>query len=172
MKFTSPLSKRTYLYELRQQMDEWSNFGQSRFTGFIIGNFFYITNHSSIDFFYGKIISFKSRAFGFVTACGDETLVRTITTYGDGDLISLIRNFVVWYFLSILVFTTGTGYFAFELFSLPMFAIQAAVIALMISFGSAVGCWWYENGRANMFDLRHFLENPKRFWADEEESEP
>ena len=49
----SPMRKRKYLYELRQQMGSWSDFWQGRLTGRIIGNFFYLTKHSELEYHYG-----------------------------------------------------------------------------------------------------------------------
>lgn len=161
MIYLSPISKRKYLYELRQQMGSWFDFGQSRFTGLIIGNFFYITNHSQYEWD-RRYNNPKCRATGFVTKCGDETLVHTITTYGDFDLISMIK----WLPLTFLIVCT-------KRISLPMpqaIGLAFAISALACTIVS-IGTWFTERGHDNMYELRKLLENPMRFWADAEESE-
>lgn len=176
----SPLKKRKYLYELRQQMGSWSDFGLSRFTGLILGNFFHITRHSDFEWDrrYG---SPKSRAIGFVTKAGDETQVWALCFYGDIDPITMIRNFVLWFLLTTFVFVienigaVGRGASIVDLFSSilshPQTYLYGVAFAFLLGLGTALGYWFTERGRQNMEELRSLLQNPMRFWADEEECE-
>ena len=168
MKFICPLSKKKYLYELRQQMGSWSDFGQGRFTGLILGNFFYITSHSNIEFHYGKIFIVKSRAIGFVTNCNGEAKVRVITLYGGIDPLSLLRNFVIISIVTLLGNLMDSG------FVMPLaeygFHVPSLVFSAAIGLMSMFVCWMLPYGHENMNDLWTLLETPRRLWADAEEN--
>lgn len=164
MKFICPLSKKKYLYELRQQLRPWTDFGQERYSGFVLGNFFCITHYSGLEMHYGKFFSSRNSAMGFVSKHGDETLVRAITTYGHFDLFCMIG----WFLFSLLItFLQGSS----MSLPLPHIFLIAAGIALFICLASAWGHWMVEESRNNMLELRALLENPRPFWADTEESE-
>lgn len=164
MKLISQLSKEKYLYELRQQLRPWSDFGQERYSGFVLGNFFCLTHYSGLEMHYGKFFSARNSAMGFVTKHGDETLVRAITTYGHFDLFCMIG----WFCFALLICFLQIGSASL---SIPQVYLIAAGITLFICLSSAFGHWIVEESRNNMLELRALLENPKRFWADEEETE-
>ena len=164
MTYLCPLTKKKYLYELRQQLRPWTDFGQERYSGLVIGNFFCITHYSGLEMHYGKFFSSRNSAMGFVTKQGDETLVRAITTYGHSDLFSILG----WFLFSFLI-----SFFQTKGTQLPLLQVSliAAGIALFICLASAFGHWMVEESRNNMLQLREFLENPRPFWADEAEDE-
>ena len=170
MTFICPLSKKRYLHELRQQMGSWHSFGSRRFTGLFLGNFFYITSHSEIEYHYGKIFIVKSRGIGFVTDCDGEALVRVVTLYGGIDPLSLLRNFVIISLLTWLLNVTGSSASAMPFVEYG-FHVPAVVFSVLIGLMSLFTCWILPYGHENMDDLWHLLENPERFWAYAEESE-
>lgn len=169
----SPLNKRKYLYELRERMSPWSDFGLSRFTGLILGSFFYITNHSQFEWD-RRNGSPKCRAIGFVTKSGDETQVWAICTYGDIDPITMVRNFLIWFLLVFFILTVETlgpvSGNIIDLFSSiltnPQPYLCGAAFTVLVGLGTAIGCWWTERGRENMYELRILLENPMCLWED------
>ena len=65
MVFHSELSKTEYLAAMKDNMSSHFAFGFERFTGFFIGNFFYITYHSGYEW-NQKITNQKNTAVGFV----------------------------------------------------------------------------------------------------------
>lgn len=65
MVFHSELSKTEYLAALKENMSSHFAFGFERFTGFFIGNFFYVTYHSGYEW-NQKITNQKNAAMGFV----------------------------------------------------------------------------------------------------------
>ena len=98
-----------------------------------------------------------------MTKHGDETLVRVITTYGHFDLFCMIG----WFLFSLLIsFLQGSS----MSLPLPQIFLIAAGLALFICLSSALGHWMVEESRNNMLELRELLENPRPFWADEEET--
>ena len=163
MTFICPLSKKRYLHELREQLRPWTDFGQERYSGFVLGNFFCITHYSGLEMHYGKFFSSRNSAMGFVTKHGDETLVRAITTYGHFDLFCTLGWFL---FALLMCFITG----GVASLTVPQVYLTAAGVALFICLSSAFGHWVVEESRNNMLELRALLEDPKPFWADEEET--
>lgn len=155
----SPLNKRKYLYELRQQMGSWTDFGQERFSGLIIGNFFYITHHSQYEWD-RRYHNPKCRALGFVTNAGEETQIWAMCTYGEIDPISLLKWFPV-FFLTCLT--------AASTVPISHLILLAVALDILCCTFNAIGTWFTSRGRDNMFELRALIENPKRFWADAEE---
>lgn len=89
MKLISSLSKSQYLYEMKQHMESFTDFGIERLTGTIIGPFFSVTYHSGHEF-NRRITNEKHRAIGFVRASEDKTEVRCIRLAGMTNPISLL----------------------------------------------------------------------------------
>lgn len=150
-------------------MGSWSDFGQGRLTGRIIGNFFYLTKHSDLEFHYGKIYATKSRAIGFVTDAGDETQVWALSFYGDIGLHTMIKNFILFMMIFAIVPLIETR--SLSVLATPLIYLYATVSTLVIGVGTGITAWFTEQGHQNMLELRSMLENPMRFWADTEESE-
>ena len=70
MVFHCDLPKSAYLSAMKENMSSHFAFGVERFTGFFIGNFFYITYHSGYEW-NRRITNQKNTAIGFVKNAGD-----------------------------------------------------------------------------------------------------
>lgn len=149
MRIVLPLEKKEYLHDLCQRMDSWFSFGESRFTGVVLGSFLYITNHAGYEW-NRRITNEKSRAIGFVTRHGDGCEVKVIFTWGYLDPVSLI-----WMYLLML------GILQLRDPGSPVAYILAAVIALGICAISAVQCWFTQRGQQTFDDLLSLLYNPE-----------
>ena len=154
MRFVLPLEKKEYLHDLRCQMESWFSFGESRFTGVILGNFFYITKHAGYEW-NRRISNEKSRAIGFVTRHGEGCEVKAVFLWGYLEPVSLI-----WMYFLLL------GLLQLKDVSSPTIHIFAAVIAVVTGAISAVQCWITERGQENFDELLSLLYNPIPPWED------
>ena len=109
MKIVVPVSKKRYLYELRQQMGSFTDFWSERFTGIFIGNFFYVSHHAGHEW-NRRITNEVSRGVGFVTNHPEGCKVHVMLTHGDLELFRLI-----WYYLLGLVLTMLASLNQFQL---------------------------------------------------------
>ena len=66
----SSLTKKEYLQALRDNMEGHFAFGCERFTGFFIGNCFYVTHHAGYEW-NRRITNQKNAAMGYVKECED-----------------------------------------------------------------------------------------------------
>ena len=156
MQITTSIEKKKYLRSLREQLDSWFAFGQSRFTGIVLGNFLYITSHAGYEW-NCKITNQKSRAIGFVTDYGGDCKVSVITTRGYLDPVSML----LWYLL-------GVGYFLIQGIQSGMVHVAAAAVALLVGVWSFVADWFTERGQENMHELITLLRDPVPVWEDSE----
>lgn len=149
MRIVLPLEKKKYLRDLKSRMESWFSFGESRFTGMILGNFLYITSHAGFEWNH-RITNEKSRAIGFVTRHGNGCEVKVICTWGYLDPVSLI----VMYLLLLAVLRLSD-------IGSSTVPILAAVISVATCVFSAVQCWFTERGQENFDDLLSLLYNPE-----------
>lgn len=156
MRFVLPLEKKKYLRDLQSQMESWFSFGEPRFTGLVLGNFFYITRHAGYEW-NRRITNEKSRAIGFVTRHGEGCEVRVVFQWGYLEPVSLIWM----YFLSL-------GLLQLRDVSSPTIHLLAAVIAVVTGAISAVQCWFTERGQECFDELLSLLYNPEILWEDSE----
>lgn len=156
MRIVLPLEKKKYLHDLRCQMESWFSFGETRFTGVILGNFFYVTHHAGYEW-NRRITNEKSRAIGFVTRHGEGCEVKVVFLWGYLDPVSLIWM----YFLSL-------GLLQLKDVSSPMIHLLAAVIAVVTGAISAAQCWFTERGQESMKELLSLLHDPELLWEDSE----
>ena len=70
MVFHSELPKKAYLSAMKSNMSGHLEFGAERFTGFFIGNLFYVTYHSGYEW-NRRISNQKNAAMGFVKKAED-----------------------------------------------------------------------------------------------------
>ena len=70
MVFHSELTKKAYLSAMKGNMSGHFEFGSERFTGFFIGNLFYVTYHSGYEW-NRRITNQKNAAMGFVKKVED-----------------------------------------------------------------------------------------------------
>ena len=80
MKIDSPLSSKEYLAGIRNNLGSYSDFGSERYTGIVLGRFFWVTYHSGYEW-NRRITNEKNRAWGYVKdtnhgcrVCGFRTL--------------------------------------------------------------------------------------------------
>ena len=159
MRINSPMEKKKYLHDLRQQMESWFAFGETRFTGLVLGNFLYITHHAGFEW-NRRVTNEKSRAIGFVTRHGDGCEVHVICTRGLLDPVSLV-----------LIYLLGLVYFAVRGMDMQASAIPhilAALTAVITGVISAVQCWFTERGQESMTELLTLLYDPELLWEDSE----
>lgn len=82
MEIHSALPKRAYLQALRESTDNSVfHFGVERFTGFIVGKWFYITHHAGFEW-NRRYTNQKNAAFGYVCETGDGCRIRFIRFKG------------------------------------------------------------------------------------------
>ena len=105
-----------------------------------------------------------------MTKAGDETQVWALSFYGDIGLHTMIKNFILFMIIFTIVLLIETRSLS-VLHSAPWIYQYAAVSTLVIGLGTCFTAWFTEQGHQNMLELRSMLENPMRFWADEEETE-
>ena len=155
MRVVLPISKKRYLYELRQQMGSFTDFWSERFTGIILGNFIYVTHHAGHEW-NRKITNEASRAFGFVTKHEGGCKVNVILTRGCLDPFWLTLYYLVG--LLLLMATEGGR--------LTNVHIWALAFSLFTGIYSYVVCWFTERGQYSMRELKGLLNDPVRFWAE------
>lgn len=159
MRIDIPYSKKRYLYELRQQMGEFTDFWSERFTGIFLGSLIYVTHHAGHEW-NRKITNEKSRAIGFVKKRGDGCMVYAITTRGYLELL-----WMLWFYLLgcvLCLFSADITYRA-------NVHVGAAIFSVFMGVSSYLECWFTERGQQGMRELISILRNPTRFWVDPEE---
>lgn len=157
MRIVLPISKKRYLYELRQQMGSFTDLWSERFTGIILGNFVYVTHHAGHEW-NRKITNEKSRAIGFVTKHGDGCQVNVILTRGYLELLWM----AFYYLLGIpLAMSMGHGWDSLDVH------IWAAVFSVLLGVSSYIQCWFTENGQRSMRSLIDLLRDPVCLWNEE-----
>lgn len=149
--------KNRYLQGLREQLDSWTAFGQQRFTGLVLGTFFYITSHAGYEWDH-RISNQKSRAIGFATDCENGWKVSMITTRGYFDPVSML----LWYLFAMTYFLARGVELSLKVH------IAAAACALLIGVGTFVADWFTERGQENMRDLITLLQDPVLTWDEQE----
>ncbi len=160
MRFDASVKKKKYLRELRLQMESWFAFGQPRFTGLVLGSFFYITRHAGYEW-NRRVTNEKHRAIGFVTKQGERCAVHAVFIPGYLDPLSL-----VWYYLICMVIFWIYGLNPWVHFVPNIIAVGVALLSGVIS---AVASCVTERGREAFDDLLTLLNDPVRFWAASEE---
>lgn len=160
MQIITKLEKKKYLRKLRSQMESLFAFGEPRFTGLVLGNFFYITRHAGYE--WGRRYSNeKHRAIGFVTKRNDGCAVNAITIAGHLDPVSLVLYFL---FLMVVFVLQNMGKFGSPNYlSASILAVIGALAAGFIS--AAVSCFT-EEGRTAYADLVTLLHNPVPVWEE------
>ena len=160
MRIIVPIEKKRYLYELRQQMGSFSDLWSERFTGVFLGSFIYVTHHAGHEW-NRKITNEKSRAIGFVTRHGDGCVVNVILTRGYLD---------PWWMAMFFLFVVASFAIGSRGEVDPRMYKTAGVVTAVVGVSSYLQCWFTEQGQRGMMELRSLLQNPLRFWTDEEES--
>ncbi len=163
----SDVEKKKYLRELRYQMESWFAFGDTRFTGVILGNFIYITHHAGHEY-NRRISNEKSRAFGFVTKEKDGCGVHVICTWGYLDPFSIVSLYLVAMLIISVASFMQTMEMAINPFATPAVCWGIAVSVLFVSAITFVQSWFTERGQESMRELLTLLQNPVRIWDEDE----
>lgn len=157
MKIISKLPCNVYLYEMKQQMSSFTDFGLERLTGFVIGRFFSITYHSGHEF-NRRITNEKHRAIGFVRPCENWTEVSCIRLAGMTNPLSLIALFC-FFFLFCLIRD------GLEVALMPevliIDAVFTAAVALITAFTDSIT----ERGQEGSKTLTAFLFDPADYYS-------
>ena len=156
MIFQSDLPKNAYLAAMKAQMEGHFQFGAERFTGFFLGNCFYVTYHSGWE--YNRCITNqKNAAIGYVkrTDDGCEVHFRRFR----GLLCPLQFLFLLVFFEFALVFSfLAQGHWATESLLLALgIGLVAVTIAAPISTLAESLTEGSEDGRRTLLS---FLMNP------------
>ena len=157
MKYTSNLSCSIYLYEMKQQMGSFTEFGMERITGTIIGSFFSVTYHSGHEF-NRRVTNEKHRAIGFVRPDGNGTKISCIRLAGMTNPLSLLAIFGIG-FLSFLI---GGG---LELALMPEILALNAGMTLVIALVTAITDSVTERGQEGARLLTAFLIDPVDYYS-------
>lgn len=160
MQTYSKVAPKRYRLALREQMESPFAFGQTRFTGLVLGNFFYITHHAGYEW-NRRITNEKSRAIGYIKQHGDGSLVKAVCLRGYTDPFSLLCMFL---FCALFFFLRGA-----DPFREPIFLWTSIAITLVCALGSAASCWLTQRGQESMFELLILLENPVPFWKEQQD---
>lgn len=157
MQLIAKIEKKRYLRGLRSQMDSLFAIGQQRFTGVVLGNFFYISSHAGYEW-NRRITSEVSHAIGFVHKREDGCTVNVACLRGLLDPVSLILMFL--FCLGCFLIQGGGQLEAFGYW-------LSAGITLFVGLISAVQCCLTQNGEMCMQDLISLLKNPVPFWEED-----
>ena len=157
MRVISKLPLSVYLYEMKQHMESFTDFGMERFTGIIIGRFFSITYHSGHEF-NQRITNEKHRAIGFVRPYEDGTEVKCIRLAGLTNPLSLISVYLLFVLLTFLL--EGA-----ELAFSPIMLTISAVLTLVVALGTAFTDSITERGQEGSKTLTAFLIDPVNYYS-------
>ena len=157
MKYCSELPCSMYLYEMKEQMSGFTEFGIERFTGIIIGNFFSITYHSGHEF-NRRVTNEKHRAIGFAKPDGKGTKISCIRLAGLTNPLSLIMLFAFCF----LTFLVSGG---LEVALMPEILGLCAAMTLVVALGTALTDSITERGQEGSRTLTAFLIDPVDYYS-------
>ena len=127
MVFHSDLPKNAYLAAMKDEMGSHFDFGSERFTGFFLGNCFYVTHHAGYEW-NRRYTNQKNAALGYVCKADDGCDVRFIRF--RGMLCPAQFLFILLLFVPILTFAMLThGIMNAEVFLLGL-GISFAAVAI------------------------------------------
>jgi hypothetical protein len=86
---------------MRKQLDSFWSWGDERYTGIVLGNFFWVTYHSGYER-NRRITNEKNRAFGYVADCHGSTMVHCVRSKGYLDPIAILGVFMLTFCLAVL----------------------------------------------------------------------
>lgn len=154
MVYHSSQSAQNYLQAMKQQMSGHFEFGQERFTGFLLGKFFYVTHHAGFEW-NRKITNQKNAAMGFVQQEETGCSVHFVRFRGLLCPLHFLSTFLTVLPLSIiLALSKGNG------LSLDaMFYICVAVMVVFAPVHTLIECCTKKSdiGRRTLLSL---LKNP------------
>lgn len=126
----SSLTKKEYLQALRDNMEGHFELGCERFTGFFIGNCFYVTHHAGYEW-NRRITNQKNAAMGYVKECEGGCHVHFLRF--NGALCPIV--FLNWMLLATLfVLVSGTTTIGQACLFYGCFLVAAPISALFESF--------------------------------------
>jgi hypothetical protein len=161
----SNLSKEAYLEEFRSQVKgNYFCFGEERFTGFVIGNFFSIAYHSGYEW-NRRYTNEKNRAIGFVRKNGAGCKVYAVRLRGYTNPLSLIILFAV--FLGLFALDQQNYASGWERWFNPTniwFALLGTVISAGISAAAAALTERGQQGWAMVTSLLHCPDDYLNQW--------
>jgi len=94
MQIQSELPCDVYLKSMKEQFGSWSDFWSERFTGFIIGRFFYVCHYAGKEF-NRRVTDERHCAIGYVKPVGGKTSVSCLRFAGFSDPVSLVGIFLL-----------------------------------------------------------------------------
>ena len=163
MRIQSELSPKQYLREMRRQLGSFTSFGDPRFTGIILGNFFWITYHSGYEW-NRRITNEKNRAFGFVKDWHGSTMTYCVRTKGFLDPVVIPFMFALLFCVSYLIvwFVSSTRQVSgMSEILLPMSLIFAAVYTLIVAVATYIRAGITERGNYGRYMLMALLHHPE-----------
>lgn len=157
MTYHSELLVKTYLYELKSQLDSIFDFGMERFTGMVIGPFFSVTHHCGYEM-NRRITNEKHRAIGYVSRTENGTRIKCVRLAGMTNPLSLIGIFLFYEFF--LVISDG-GALAFTAPAITVGVVMTLFIALITAVSHSVT----ERGQEGSRILTAFLIDPVDYYS-------
>ena len=139
MKVISELQYDAYRSAMKEQMDRFTAFGMERFTGVVLGRFFYITYHSGHEF-NRRITNEKNRAIGIMSPSEHGTKVSAVQFAGYSDPVSIV---VLYLFFLLCIYSLSlangmgfyVGMYAYGLIPTGICAILTAIQTAMTQRG-------------------------------------
>lgn len=162
---SSNLSKEAYLEEFRSQVKgNFFCFGEERFTGFVIGNFFSIAYHSGYEW-NRRYTNEKNRAIGFVRRNGTGCKVYAVRLRGYTNPMSLIILFAI--YLGLFALSLRNHASGWEQWFAPAnmwLALLGTVISAGISAAAAALTERGQLGWAMVTALLHYPDEYLNHW--------
>lgn len=152
-------SPEDYLSELKQQLGSSFDFGNERFTGFIIGRFFCITHHC-VHEWNRRITGEKNTAIGIVKPKETGCKVRFFTAPGELRPQGLLMLILVGIFAAFLAMADTSSHLSVDKSELSMIACFIFVAALLAAIASAIATMLTDNGQAGYRSLISLLLDP------------
>ena len=149
MKIFSTHNANDYQYELKQNLGRSTDFGIERFTGLILGRFFYVTHHCSYEW-EQKHSCQKNTAIGIVCDTAEGCIVKYFTTTGELRPQILIPAYLIAIIIS-CVFTGNMILATYFIGCLTLGAILSAIIEPLTQAG--------KDGKKSLLSL---IANPQK----------
>lgn len=156
MKLDLKLPCDVYLNQMRRNLSSFTDFGQERFTGFVIGRFFMIRHHADYEW-NRRITSETHSAMGFVMPNTVGTKVVCVRTAGALNPVSML-----WLYCICLLVTLVRG-FLLEATGVAM--LIALIVTFVAAVFSAITDSLTEQGEAGSRMLTAFLTDPEHYYT-------
>ena len=148
----SEYTPKQYCLALKEQMESHFNFGEERFTGLILGRFFYVTHHCHHEW-NRRITAEKNTAVGMIKATNEGSLITFVNLPGMLRPQSFLFLLILYFVVCIVSYSPRHGNVALSLgVSLIITTITAVISAFVDCFTA--------NGQAGRQSLLSLMADP------------